>query len=1187
MIAVCEILQLLVDAEMGRRRGRMRNVVELIVGPAGSGKTAQLLSHYRRALGGRMSGRTTATTLWLTPTSLSRRNLLAQLPDASLPICFAPNIFTFDEFAEQVLESSGEAVHPISDPARRLLVSQLIDDLLSKNELKYFAPIAQTSGFVDLVLGFIAELKRNEIWPERFVGACMERGREDSGMAIVGGDRGLGSKDRELARIYERYQELLNQHDLYDAEGRFWSARDVLKRGSRGPFDQLSLVVVDGFADFTHTQYEILAHLSRWAECLMISLPGESTIHPELMRRHDLFAKPAAANLRLNELFEGSLNTFVCDTSSPSNDRPFALRHLGDFLFTNPREIPRATDATGIEVLAVTGQVGEVRALAEGVKQLLSEGVGPDEIIIAVRSLEDYADLIEETFSAAGIPFACPPAGRFSHAPILKALVAVLHLESEDWPFERLKSLLLSNYLQPEDRAAWEPRIRVRAVSALRQLGTASGREAYLKGLQRAIEEAGGIESTASGGDVSARNGSGRSSGDEEEDGGRGRPDDAESRLQAARNAQDACVLLEQLMSATKRLRVRAPFRKWVELLLTLANELGISPRLRNVGEAVEATIVDQDRTVWKHFERMLFDAAQAVTLIDGESRSIGLREFTSQLIDLIHARRLPHNLRETGSVRVLEAADVRNLDVPYLFVAGLTESSFPRARHDDCLYNESERKSLNALGLTLAHRSAHSQDEMLLFYQVVTRARKKLTLSYPSVNSSGLILYPSPYLMAICDLFKPSALDFRTVGDLDPVPSGRSILTDAELRLVATAGVRENQPELFRAFCDQPRTGAIGRSVLAAVDAAVARFSTRGFTEYEGQLHLPGSAADLAARFPPNYQFSATQLEQYAFCPFRFFLSNVLKIVPLSTVQTATDYLGRGVLLHDVLAELHRPMETEESSSKNDVTDSSSIVDRFRALVQQKLERRLTDSDLQSALREVERMLLCDWAEAYGDQYSAYRAAFAEIWGSAPETRFVETAFGSAPSTNGMEQETSYRSLLFGTAKNKTHVRGRIDRVDVGFVEDRRVFNVIDYKTGSPPRFDFEDVASGKSLQLALYTIAVMRYELAGRGAMPFQMGYWSLRETGYVSGLKGGRSKKPEPLTPESIQQLEQTLDEFVPRLASGIRSGEFPVMSLDDDCTGRCPYSTVCRVNQIRPLDESLEKRRNSNSTRTLRN
>ena len=46
----------------------------------------------------------------------------------------------------------------------------------------------------------------------------------------------------------------------------------------------------------------------------------------------------------------------------------------------------------------------------------------------------------------------------------------------------------------------------------------------------------------------------------------------------------------------------------------------------------------------------------------------------------------------------------------------------------------------------------------MLLFYGVVTRARKSLVLIYPAVGSSGEPLYASPYVTAVEDLFEPGA---------------------------------------------------------------------------------------------------------------------------------------------------------------------------------------------------------------------------------------------------------------------------------------------------------------------------------------------------------------------------------------------------------------------------------------------
>lgn len=230
----------------------MSGRLEVVCGIAGSGKTARLLDLFRREQARLLANCTPGQAVWITPTVRSRRELSARLLNDSLRVCLAPNLFTFDSFAERLLRTSGSPVAPLSPVARRMLGRNVIDEARSDGILSYFSPIAETSGFLDLFLGFVSELKRDEIWPEEFEKNCRQRGWQP--------------RDAELSHLYRRYQERLNDFALYDAEGKFWSARAALGEGQNGAFDRLSLVVIDGFADFTQPQYEIIEHLSNFAE---------------------------------------------------------------------------------------------------------------------------------------------------------------------------------------------------------------------------------------------------------------------------------------------------------------------------------------------------------------------------------------------------------------------------------------------------------------------------------------------------------------------------------------------------------------------------------------------------------------------------------------------------------------------------------------------------------------------------------------------------------------------------------------------------------------------------------------------------------------------------------------------------------------------------------------------------------
>jgi ATP-dependent helicase/nuclease subunit B len=1098
------------------------SAVEILTGISGVGKTSRLIAEYVTELNNAQRKRQPGTTLWLSPTHRSacalRNMLFEKTPRAS----FALNVMTFKAFAEQILKFSGRKIAPLSPVAKRALLRNIITEYCQTKRLTYFAPIAHTSGFLDLVASYISELKRDEVWPEEFQQACRSRGETD--------------KDRELTLIYQKYQDRLLEQERYDDEGRFWSAREALANGCRRPFEQLSLVVVDGFADFTFTQYEILAHLAGFSERMLFSLQSESPL-----RRNDLFAKTESARKRVEETVGLATNSKVKIVSLHNTDdsreqRDSAFVHIAGHLFDNPREITLSTQTDGIEIVAATGRFGEVLAIAERVKRLLLSKVPAEEIVIAVRNLKDYADLFEEVFQSSEIPCWCEAGFPISRAPIVKALFAVIQLEREDWPFSRLATVLQSNYFRPDWKES-EHGTATRSLSdQLRRLKIPSQRHAMLKGLSRAANR---------------------------------KSETADNHK--AEQAAAAHQLLERLSEATKPLRKIADFGKWTETLIAIGRELGIAAKA--VGETCEdenellSTLSKRDSRVWDRFVRILREAAKAEQDFSDALPNLSLSEFQLQLTDILESQSLSPQESEQGKVRILEADQLRNLDIPYLYLAGLTETGFPQSHSDDCLYGESERQQLNIQGLALRSRSSRSQDEMLLFYNIVTRARCRLTLSYPSVQDNGQPLYPSPYLTTLKELFDEQALTLSDETRFDPIPERDKIITPADLRLLAVTETRSKRPGLFRTLFEWPRTSGTALNVLAAIDMAAARFQTRDLTPFDGLVQHARHVEQLKKRFPGDYQFSATNLEAYAVCAFRFFVSKILHVDPLESPETSTDYLSRGSLVHDVLATVHRELAEGKETTLGIATGE--IVTRFRESIDEQLNRRIDDSDLQKALTHIEQQLLHEWADAYGLQYEDYFQAFEKTWDVLPDPHSLETPFGDVPDYGNAPDETSHQSLTFGSGENQTFVQGRIDRIDIGQVNNQPVFNVIDYKSGKPPRFSLDDVSTGRAIQLVLYTLAVQRLDLAGPDAKPFLMGYWSIRETGFVGGMKGSRKTKLEPLDAAVLQSLEAMLEEVIPKLAAGIRSGIFPVNNEDPDCTTFCAYNTVCRVNQIRAL------------------
>lgn len=1103
----------------------MQPEVQIITGTAGSGKTGHLLDCYREALQAGLSRHSPGSTLWLSPTIRSRRQVLDLLSCEQMPVCFAPNVYTFEAFAEAILNALDEPIQTLPEISKRYLLRSIVDDLIATEQIHYFGSIAETTGFLDLVSSFISELKREEIWPDHFSKAC-DHIKADS-----------QSKDRELALIYERYQTALHEMRRYDSEGRFWSARTALQEGMWGPFGQFDLIVIDGFADFTHTQYEILELLAHRTGKLMISLPLENEL-----KRNDLFAKSIVAKDVLEARLPGTIKSVPFQHQGAQSSRG----QISQTLFDNPREITPLAADNQIRVLAVAGQRNELEVIAVEVKQLLLNGVSPEEITVAFRSTQEYGNLIEETFRAAGIPYFLGVEQEFSQFPVVRALFAFLQIEIENWSFDSMMSVLDSNYFSP-DWLEYQGGEAVRSLSrVLRQLKIDSGKTDILNALERASHKAAELNSKF--------------------------PDQKKWETQQQETAA-AYLLAKRLSDATQRLRGKELFASWIEILISLAHDFG----LQNVWKETDSEHDDlskREQFVWDRFQQLMFHSIAQVEQIEHfhqrEAAPLDLVAFRSLLLDLLEQQTLSLQPDESGRVRVLDAAQLRNLSIPYLLIGGLSEASFPRSHREDCLYSEKERGELNQNGLSLKLHANQQQEEMLLFYEVMTRFSQQLVLSYPAISSTGQPLFASPYLTALIDLFEPAALSIQYVGELNPLPRQEQTLSNRDLRVLATDQLKQKQPGLFLSLLNTPELRETALNILASAEMAVARFEREGFTEFEGVLVSPQNRRAIRDRFPREYEFSTTQLELYLSCPYQFFTQSVLGIDVPEPPELRTNYLQRGIHVHSILTKLYERLIEQGKDSHFYAAEQLETL--YLELLDQNVNDAFAETKLHQVLQTIEKQILEDWGTFFAEQSESYAKLFDELWDQSPSIVGREVPFGRVPVEPDPTQ-THYRHLTLGTGERETRVRGQIDRIDVGSKDGQKYFNIIDYKTGrSLP--SASEMRSGKKIQLALYLLAAKRLEMIDSEAEPFHLGYWKVQESGFVTPLSA-RTKMKVPLSEEDLELLEATLEGLVPHLAQMIRDGIYPVQVDKDVAHLDTAFHSICRFSQVESYRNSLGK------------
>lgn len=1106
------------------------NSVEVWVGPARSGKTTAALQAYRNAL----RRATVGGCLWIAPTERAAAGIRGELVGRDLAACFRPGVLTFDRLAEAILADAPEPAQRLSRLAKRELLRGLLDELAREGVLEYFGPIAQTAGFVELIDDWIRELKRLEIWPQD--------------LKQAGGRRPL-AKDRELLEIYARYQDLLTSRQLYDAEGRFWSARARLRDAAPPRWRQLGLIVVDGFSDFTRTQHEVLELLADRAEGLVVTLvdePGND--------RPDVFAKTRATNRQLLARHSGARIRWFArrGVGEPGLD------HLERQLFRDPRVLEPAAASPAVEFLEAPGPAREIELVGRRIKELLYRGdpasggvVSPAEVVVVSRQLSEHAPHLRATLASLGVPCEIDEGQPLAEVPLVRAVANVVKWQSTDWPYEALLALLANNYFAPT-WPAWRPlEVRLACEQVVRRLQVPEG----LAVLVEATDRARLATWEPSPGDA------------------RGDEDSREltAAQQLAEYARAAFPVWQELAALFASWPAAAPADVWAEVLRETAHALGW---LRAIDAGASPEARDRDRAGWERLLAALGELAELDGWLGRPTRDWTQRELAELLADLGRAEELRPSPGRPGVVRVLSANSVRAFSAPYVFVMGLTESSFPRSDAQDRLYNETELARLAGEGLPFVLRQERLSEELLLFYEVVTRATRRLVLSYPAVDERAEPLLASSFVRDLAQIFptetRPAPLE------LSPLPLPEALWSPADFRLAAVDAALHGEPELLAGWAGfepaalVPKGGAaaietaaalrivstagVGTHLLDVLEMTGSRFGERTFGPYDGIVESPAALDWLAGLFGPSHPWSASQLETYEDCPFKFFGEHLLHLAPLPDPRLKTDHAERGSLLHRALAAAHRQLRAAG-------TEATAARDEFWAIAEATLEAALTEageSPLAAALSRISRRRLRELLDRYWGQLLEHAERTGPL-GLRPA--YFEVSFGlelraeSAPSTA--------EPLILRSAGDEFRITGRIDRIDLAEDGERRLAAVIDYKSGRRPALS----SQARLLQLPLYRLAVERVLLADERAVVVELGYWYLKDKGFETlPLDEADPAAADPRPADS-----SALDTRVAGLVRNIRGGMFPVDNPDEHCTERCEFRHVCRIQQLRGLNK----------------
>ncbi len=427
---------------------------------------------------------------------------------------------------------------------------------------------------------------------------------------------------------------------------------------------------------------------------------------------------------------------------------------------------------------------------------------------------------------------------------------------------------------------------------------------------------------------------------------------------------------------------------------------------------------------------------------------------------------------------------------------------------------------------------------------------------------------------------------------DLSCVPPTDEVYGPRDFRVRAIRRALDGDPTMLAALSRHPVTRNAAEQLLCGLRASSERQRGSSFGAYEGMVVSEAAQRVLLARYGAEHCWSPSQLEQYARCPYQFFLERVLNLEPCNEPALAADFAGRGRMLHWLLSALHRTTNdrAQERSSPADGTPETLLAD-IQQLMAELLDRKRGSRGLENGMLEIDARRVSRWLSRYHEQHTAYDAAARDRAVTMRPAHFEvsfgprrQTAAGPRASDTCDAQESadagdaddvdplsSLDPFELDCSGETIRFAGRIDRIDLGAVGGQAVFNIVDYKSSASDRTKAKAIAEGHALQLPLYAMAAEAL-LANHRAVPLSAAYWHVGGKGFQEAIQFHLDDEGQLAISPQWDSLRQQLRHRVRALVAGIRQGQFPMHSVEEDCTSRCDYGTVCRVNQVRALGKS---------------
>ena len=422
--------------------------IEFVLGPAGSGKTYRCLAQAAEMLRQEPEG---PPLVFLAPKQATYQIERRLLVDFGLPGFHRLQIVSFERFAEFLLDFLGLQVpEALSDEGRIMVIRSLL--LRHADHLEAFQASARGAGFARALGTWLSELQQHHGTPERLRRLAGEGAAPPS----------LRPKLRDAALIAEEYNQWLGTRGIHDPDLALPLAVEALQRRLHGENPLLGWLWLDGFAELTPAELNLLEIAVRASAGATLAFCVPSQAAPE-GSGFDLWCNIRetfrTCHARLDAASVAA--TQIVLLPSESNHTRFtgrpSLVHLEAQMSTavaQPASAEAVADAVRVQLWPCPHPEAEAELAAQAVLEHVQNGGRYREVGIVPRTLEGYSQVFSRVFRRHGIPLFIDQRAAMGHHPAIELIRAAFRVLARDWEQAEVLALLKTGLVVPDSSRA-------------------------------------------------------------------------------------------------------------------------------------------------------------------------------------------------------------------------------------------------------------------------------------------------------------------------------------------------------------------------------------------------------------------------------------------------------------------------------------------------------------------------------------------------------------------------------------------------------------------------------------------------------------------------------------------------------------------------------------------------------------